>query len=181
MVIPQELLNAKIEPYVEEPDEVIPVKPEPKIEPKVVVVVQPAVVTEPDGTKVATIQGQKVRKGGAISLQGINFKTNSDEFTSYQGVEQLLKFMLENPTVEIELSGHSDRDPFPNEDNAEAIKQQYLDLSQRRVDAVALFLEGGGVEKSRLTTKAYGGSKPLVAAKYSEKNRRVELRITKIE
>ncbi len=181
MVIHPELLNAKIEPYVEEPDEVIPVKPEPKIEPKVVVVVQPAVITEADGTKVATIQGQKVRKGGAISLQGINFKTNSDEFTSYQGVEQLLKFMLENLTVEIELSGHSDRDPFPNEDNAEAIKQQYHDLSQRRVDAVAMFLEGGGVAKNRLTTKAYGGSKPLVAAKYSEKNRRVELKITKIE
>lgn len=178
-VLPLALLNAKIEPYKEEPEEepvkvvTEPVKP--------VVVVQPAITTEADGTKVANIQGQQVKKGAAISLKGINFKTNSDEFTSYQGVEQLLQFMLENPTVEIELSGHTDRDPTPNTTNYEEIRQQYLDLSQRRVDAVAMFLQGGGVKPNRITTKAYGGSKPLVAAVYSERNRRVELRITKIE
>ena len=183
MVIPATLLNAKVEPYVEEPDTepVIPIKPEPVKPEPVKVVVQPAVVTEADGTKVATIQGEKVRKGGAISLKGINFKTNSDEFINYQGVEQLLKFMLENTSVEIELAGHSDRDPFPNEDNAEEIKRQYLELSQRRVDAVVFYLKSAGIAANRMTTKAYGGSKPLVAAKYSEKNRRVELRITKIE
>ncbi len=179
--IPPELLNAKVEPYIEEPD-VEPVKVEPiKPEPPAKIVVQPAVVTEADGTKVATIQGEKVRKGSAISLKGINFKTNSDEFVNYQGVDQLLKFMLENTSVEIELSGHSDRDPAPNEDNYEEIKLQYLELSQRRVNAVRDYLSGAGVSANRISTKAYGGAKPLVAAKYSEKNRRVELKITKIE
>ena len=89
--------------------------------------------------------------------------------------------MLENTSVEIELAGHSDRDPMPNEDNYEEIKKQYLELSQRRVEAVANYLTNSGVAPSRISTKAFGGSKPLVAAKYSEKNRRVELKITKIE
>ena len=70
---------------------------------------------------------------------------------------------------------------YIDEDNYEEIKKQYLELSQRRVEAVANYLTNSGVAASRISTKAFGGSKPLVAAKYSEKNRRVELKITKIE
>ncbi len=130
---------------------------------------------------VAVIQGQEVRKGTSIQLKGILFKTNSDELISTEGVEQLLQFMKENPNVEIELSGHTDRNPEPNNPDYKAICNQYLALSQRRVDAVALYLAGGGVKSSRIVTKAYGGSKPLVASQFSERNRRVEMRILKME
>jgi outer membrane protein OmpA-like peptidoglycan-associated protein len=136
---------------------------------------------EEPAPQVAVIQGQEVRKGTSIQLKGILFKTNSDELISYEGVQQLLQFMLDNPTVEIELAGHTDRNPEPNNPDYQQICDQYLALSQRRVDAVTLFLTGGGVAPKRIATKAYGGSKPLVASQFSERNRRVEMRILKME
>jgi outer membrane protein OmpA-like peptidoglycan-associated protein len=161
--VPEELLAAK---PVERPDfeeAVTPVVT--KVEPKA------------DENKVAVIQGQEIKKGATIQLKGIFFKTNSEELMSYDGVNQLLKFMLENPTATIELSGHTDRNPDTNHPDYDKISQQFLDLSQRRVDAVALFLVAGGVKQDRIVTKAYGGSKPLVASFSTEKNRRVEMRI----
>jgi outer membrane protein OmpA-like peptidoglycan-associated protein len=132
-------------------------------------------------TKTAVIQGTEIRQGMLIQLQGIHFKTNSAEFTDLKGVQQLLTFMKEYSKAKIELSGHTDRNPDKNTPDYESICQQFLELSQKRVDAVANFLIKNGIESERIITKAFGGTKPLVASFSSEKNRRVELRILQIE
>jgi outer membrane protein OmpA-like peptidoglycan-associated protein len=171
-------------PKVEKPKNLRLPPPAPVRANPLILVMKPApkkYMEEEPAPTVAIIQGQEVRKGTSIQLKGILFKTNSDELISYDGVQQLLQFMTDNPNVEIELSGHTDRNPEPNNPDYQQICDQYLQLSQRRVDAVALFLTGGGVLPKRIATKAYGGSKPLVASQFSERNRRVEMRILKME
>lgn len=73
----------------------------------------------------------------------------------------------------IQLEGHTDTrgDPKAN-----------LKLSQSRVGAVKDYLVSKGVSKSKVKTKAFGGTSPISTENTEEAhrlNRRVELRILK--
>ena len=71
----------------------------------------------------------------------------------------------------IQLEGHTD-----NLGNAQA----NLELSQKRVDAVKKYITTKGIPKSRIKTKAFGGSQLLSQEPTPEArvlNRRVEMRI----
>ena len=79
--------------------------------------------------------------------------------------------MKENPKMVIQLEGHTDY-------LGDADKN--LKLSQQRVDAVKAYLIAKKVNKNRVKTKAFGGTKPLSRDDTPEAhrmNRRVELRI----
>jgi outer membrane protein OmpA-like peptidoglycan-associated protein len=55
-------------------------------------------------------------------------------------------------------------------------------LSQERVEAVKKYLTGKGVNKKRVSTKAFGGTQPVSTDPTPDarsKNRRVEMRIIK--
>ena len=57
-------------------------------------------------------------------------------------------------------------------------------LSQERVDAVKNYLVEKGINARRIKTKAFGGTRPLIkeeTLEASELNRRVEVRILRIE
>jgi outer membrane protein OmpA-like peptidoglycan-associated protein len=87
----------------------------------------------------------------------INFATDSDviQASSTPLLVEIADVMLRNPQItRIEIQGHTD-----NQGNAE----HNLDLSQRRADAVRRWLvEQGGVQPSRLESKGYGMTRPLV-------------------
>ncbi|MBC8111574.1 MAG: OmpA family protein [Verrucomicrobia bacterium] len=92
---------------------------------------------------------------------------------SYAELERLVKLMQQNPTMEILLEGHTDivGDPASN-----------MLLSENRVKAVKTYLTSKGISTSRVQTKAYGGTKPLITEGNDTQrsvNRRVELRILK--
>ena len=79
--------------------------------------------------------------------------------------------MQDVPTLKIELSGHTD-----NIGNDE----YNLNLSQRRSDAVRLYLTSRGLDKSRVSAVGYGESKPVDTNETSEgraNNRRTEFEI----
>jgi outer membrane protein OmpA-like peptidoglycan-associated protein len=79
--------------------------------------------------------------------------------------------MKDNSKMVIQLEGHTD-----NLGNAEA----NLKLSQDRVDAVKKYITTRGISKSRVKTKAFGGSQLLSHETTPEArvlNRRVEMRI----
>jgi outer membrane protein OmpA-like peptidoglycan-associated protein len=73
----------------------------------------------------------------------------------------------------IQLEGHTDFAGNP---------QANMALSQARVESVKKYLTKGGIDKNRILTKAFGGTKPLSEERTPEamsQNRRVEVRIIK--
>ena len=58
-----------------------------------------------------------------------------------------------------------------------------LDLSNRRAQSVASYLEGRGVNRARIATQGFGESQPIASnatAAGKQQNRRVEIRIVPI-
>jgi len=118
--------------------------------------------------------------GNSIELEEISFKSNSVELTSFKGVETLLNFMKTHPKVKIELSGHTDMDPPKTDANYERLSMMFMELSQKRVETVSSFLIRNGIDKSRIATKAYGGTRPIENSRNSATNRRVEMKILEV-
>ena len=117
----------------------------------------------------------EIEIGQAIKLEKVLFERGSSILlrNSYKEIDKLAKFMNENPTIEIELSGHTD-----NLGNADL----NLDLSEKRVYKVQNYLIEKGISKKRITGKGFGGSKPIANndKELTRKlNRRVEFKITK--
>lgn len=113
--------------------------------------------------------GQTIRLNHLIFTQGkavINPQ-------SFDELDEVVAMMKVNTKIEIQLEGHTD-----NQGNASA----NMKLSQDRVDAVKKYVVSKGIEKSRIKTKAFGGTQPLSSEKTEEAralNRRVEMRILK--
>jgi len=110
-----------------------------------------------------------------FTLDDLNFDTGKSTIksTSFAELNEVYNALAEMPTLEIEISGHTD-----NVGNAEA----NVKLSQERADAVKNYLVKKGIAASRITTKGYGGSQPISQNNTEAgraKNRRTEVRITK--
>lgn len=116
---------------------------------------------------------QPIEIGESIVLKNIFFETASYDLKNQSLVElkKLTEFLKQNPTVKVEISGHTDTDG-----NAE-INQV---LSQNRAQSVLGFLSDQGISNDRLKAVGYGSSKP-VASNETEagkaKNRRTEFKI----
>lgn len=100
----------------------------------------------------------------------INFDVNKStiKLKSMDFITQLAQFMKANPTIKLEIDGHTDNDG----DAASNLK-----LSQPRAEEVKKQLASAGVADNRLTTKGFGASKPLQSNTTPEgkaNNRRVE-------
>ncbi|MBN2683260.1 MAG: OmpA family protein [Bacteroidales bacterium] len=114
-----------------------------------------------------------VAVGKTVELNDIYFATASALFdnSSIKILESFIEFLEENPTVKIEIRGHTD-----NEGNAET----NMELSIKRAKAVHDFLILMGVEKHRLSYKGFGQTKPVASNDTPEgrsKNRRTEFLI----
>ena len=90
----------------------------------------------------------------AIMLRNIYFDENSYKLPEGAKTEldRLLRILLDNPSMKIEIGGHADD---KGDDNVN------ITLSQKRAEAVMNYLVSKGVPKENLTTKGYGRSKPL--------------------
>lgn len=95
------------------------------------------------------------------------------EESSNEELDQFVIWLEDRPNINIQLEGHTDF-----QGNADA----NLQLSQERVDAVKNYLVKKGVKKTRILTKAFGGTQPLSRERTDEAraaNRRVEVTILK--
>jgi OmpA-OmpF porin, OOP family len=111
--------------------------------------------------------------GTTIRLDKLIFEQGKADITqdSYQELNKLLGMLQESPSMRIRLEGHTDY---------RGNEQQNMKLSQLRVEAVRDYLNSKGINKRRIETKAFGGSKPVVRSDDPETqrlNRRVEVRI----
>lgn len=120
-----------------------------------------------------TIELQPIKIDQLIRLDKLIFGLGKADISdaSYEELDELATMLNENENIIIQLEGHTD---FRG--NA----RQNMKLSEERVEAVRNYLVKRGVNKKRIITKAFGGSKPLSRAGDSDSrrsNRRVEVRI----
>ncbi len=106
-------------------------------------------------------------------LENLIFSRGSDRISpsSYQELDELATWLNENSTIIIQLEGHTD---FAGNPDAN------MRLSEARVIAVQEYLIDKKVKKSRIFTKAFGGTQPLTKERTDEAktlNRRVEVRV----
>lgn len=130
--------------------------------------------------------------GDRLVLKKVYFYNNTYAFKpeADEELQQLLNFLIENPTVEVEVEGHSANDteeiiPDPNfkgQGKEWNFKGSALKLSEKRAEAVKEYLVDNGVRKKRLTTVGYGDARKRIpdASTFEEfeQNMRVEILIT---
>jgi len=102
----------------------------------------------------------------------INFALDSAQLdqTARAELDEFAKALKDNrlSTFSFVVEGHTD---------ATGTDRYNQDLSQRRAQSVAAFLEANGVESARLEAIGLGKTHPRVANPYDPVNRRVEMRI----
>lgn len=120
-----------------------------------------------------TIYLQPIEPGTSITLNNIFYQTDQYrlEETSIAELDRLYRFLLQNPEVKVEISGHTD-------DIGSASYNRTL--SQKRAEAVSEYLTGRGIPKERIQAKGYGFDHPVGDNRTEEgraRNRRTELKI----
>lgn len=104
-------------------------------------------------------------------LKNIQFEFNSYKLrpSSFEELEQVVRWMNKHPDITVTLSGHTD----------DAGGERYnLVLSENRAKSVAAYLKYQGISASRIKTFGYGESRPLIEntnEKSRDENRRVEV------
>jgi len=111
--------------------------------------------------------------GSVIALRNIFFNTASYELlpTSNAELDKLTALLKSNPTLRIELGGHTDNV------GADAAN---MTLSDQRAQAVRDFVIAQGIDASRITAKGYGETKPVATNDTEEgraQNRRTEVTV----
>lgn len=117
---------------------------------------------------------QPIDTGASIVLKNIFFPTNKYDLKPESEVElgKLIAFLKSNPTVKIQISGHTDNQGTP---------QSNITLSENRAKSVYQYLINHSIDANRLTYKGYGQTRPVATNDTPEGrqlNRRTEMKIT---
>lgn len=116
-----------------------------------------------------------------IVLKDVLYEFNKAELTpdSKEKLDHLYTIMVDNPTIEIELSSHTD---------SKGTDAYNFDLSDRRAKSCVDYLIGRGIPSNRMTSKGYGESRPIAPNELANGkdnpdgralNRRTEFKVTK--
>ena len=126
-------------------------------------------ITQPGEIKMATeldLSLEKIAVGAdlakIIDIKPIYFDVNKYNIRKDASIEldKIVKVMNENPTMEIELGSHTD---------SRGSNSSNLRLSDKRAKASAAYIVKQGIDKSRITGKGYGESKPITINKETNK------------
>lgn len=128
---------------------------------------------EADSTYKKDIPLQPVALNTNFVFNNIQFEANSFKLLPISLIEldKLLQILLENPSLRVEISGHTD-----NLGNA----ADNIKLSTNRAKAVVDYLISKNISTNRLTYKGYGSTKPIAdnsTEKGRAKNRRTEFTV----
>lgn len=124
--------------------------------------------------------------GKKFTLKNLVFYrgTTKIQHKSQRSLKSLLRFLKENPKVEIEIQGHLCCNSGVYQPDPLKVKPlQYDDLSTERAKLVYKYLVRNGIRKKRLTYNGYGFQSPIyypeTSAEDKKLNKRVEIVITK--
>jgi outer membrane protein OmpA-like peptidoglycan-associated protein len=128
----------------------------------------------PDSSYEKNIPLQPLEVNAAIVLNNVFFDINKSELKAESQLEldKVVKLLKDNPTLKIEISGHTDNVGKPADN---------LTLSNNRAKAVVAYLTSKGIPLPRLSSKGYGETRPAADNATEEgkaKNRRTEMRVT---
>jgi len=122
-----------------------------------------------------------IKKETVIEFHNIHFNYGSADIvdTSKIVLNRIAEVMMQNPTMEIELSGHTD---------SRSSHSFNLQLSERRAISAKAYIVSQGIDPKRIVAKGYGKTKLLnhcsdnVPCSEEEhlKNRRIEVKILKM-
>jgi outer membrane protein OmpA-like peptidoglycan-associated protein/tetratricopeptide (TPR) repeat protein len=127
----------------------------------------------PDSTYEKNIALTPIESGAVVVLNNIFFDFNKFilKNESQAELDKLVQLMTENPTVKIEISGHTD---------SVGKAADNLKLSQNRAKAVVAYLVNKKIAAARLSFKGYGATRPVAPNKTEEgraRNRRTEMKV----
>ena len=113
--------------------------------------------------------------GQIVRLNNVFFDFDKWDLRPESNVEldRVVKLLMENPAIEIELSAHTD---------ARGTDEYNFTLSDNRAKSCVEYIISKGISPSRIISKGYGESKPVVDNDTDENrqlNRRVEFKILK--
>ncbi|MDQ6903119.1 MAG: OmpA family protein, partial [Bacteroidota bacterium] len=133
--------------------------------------------TAPDSTFEADIPLQPIEANAHIILKNVFFDTKKTDLKteSITELDNVVRFMNENPTIKILISGYTDNVGKPADN---------LMLSKGRAVAVVNYLVNKGIKNERISYKGNGETNP-VAENNTESgralNRRTELSIVSVQ
>ena len=116
---------------------------------------------------------ERIKTNQIVTLNNIFFDIDKYDLKPESDVElkTVLQLLTANPTMKIEISGHTDNT---------GSEVHNKELSANRATALKLYLEKLGIAPLRLIAKGYGASKPNESNDTDlgrAKNRRIEIRI----
>jgi outer membrane protein OmpA-like peptidoglycan-associated protein len=120
---------------------------------------------------------EPVRVGSVVVLHNIFFGTDSYELepASRTELKRVYDFLLVNPAIGVEISGHTDNTGTPEHNQ---------NLSEQRARSVVEYLVNRGIDTKRLKAAGYGELQPRADNELEEGralNRRTELKILAID
>ena len=95
------------------------------------------------------------------------------KFESAEILNQIINVLKKYPNSRFRIEGHTD---------STGKKQKNIELSQKRADAVKIYLIQGGIASNRLESQGFGPEKPIASNKNKKGralNRRVEINLIK--
>jgi len=122
---------------------------------------------------VKALQGKKIEQGQIIRMDNLYFMADSFNLDpiNHAAVNKIYQFLVENPSVKVEVGGHTNGLP----------KQEYcIRISEKRAKSVADYLISKGIEESRVSYRGYGKLQPIADNSTTvgrRKNQRVEIKI----
>src|SRR5690606_4503862 len=119
---------------------------------------------------------QPVERGTKVNLSNVLFVQSKTDLLpeSFPELDVVVEFLKNNPSVFIELAGHTDN---------RGVARDNVELSQARVEKVKAYLVSKGISEKRITGKGYGGSQPVASNDKEDTrklNRRVEFIIKRL-
>ncbi len=118
----------------------------------------------------------RLSSGEPIRMEKIQFDADSVNIKpdALQTLEEVYDFLYDNPSIIIEVSGHTNS--LPADDYCDRI-------SSERAKSVADYIINKGIEARRVISKGYGKRKPVASNLTPEgrkRNQRVEIKLIKI-
>ena len=122
----------------------------------------------------------ELKEGASFELKNIyyDFDKSNIRPDAAKVLNDVYKMLIENPTMSIELSSHTD---------SRGSDSYNLKLSQERANAAVLYLVKKGIDPVRLVAKGYGETKPVNGCvngvsctdEQYQANRRTEIKVLK--
>ncbi|WP_207424476.1 OmpA family protein [Desertivirga brevis] len=127
-------------------------------------------VVDGSGRTIKFPSADSLAASGAGNIIQFEFDSSVLKTSSYPTLDRISSELRGNSAAKVTLDGHA---------SAEGTEAYNLNLSRDRANSVKTYLVNSGVDANRISTKAYGESRPLTSNATEEgriRNRRVEIK-----